>query len=120
MMRPEKFKMLLAIALHLGWKVRQWDVVAAYLQAPLHHQVYVSDINENGDTEYWLLHKALYRLKQAGHKWFKTLQEILRKAGLTQCIRDEGTYVGPQTIIGTHIDDLLAIGSSEEALDKVK
>jgi len=120
MMRPETFKMLLAIALHLGWKVRQWDVVAAYLQAPLHHQVYVSDINEKGETGYWLLHKALYGLKQAGYEWFKTLQEILRKAGLNQCIGDEGTYVGSQTIIGTHVDDLLAIGPSEEALGKVE
>jgi len=48
MMRPETFKILLAIALHLGWKVRQWHVVAAYLQAPLHYQVYVSNVNETG------------------------------------------------------------------------
>jgi len=48
------------------------------------------------------------------------LQETLRKAGLNQCIGDERTYVGPEIIIGTHVDDLLAIGSSEEALGKVE
>jgi len=120
MMRPETFKMLLVIALHRNWTIRQLDVVAAYLQAPLHHEVYVSNINENGETEYWILHKALYGLKQAGHEWFKTLQGILQKAGLNQCIGDKGTYVRSEVIIGTHVDDLLAIGSTEGALDKVE
>jgi len=60
MMRPETFKMLLVVALFRGWEVRQWDVVAAYLQALLHHDVYVSDINEDGEIEYWKLNKALF------------------------------------------------------------
>jgi len=94
--------------------------VAAYLQALLHHEVYVSNVNENGETEYWILHKALYGLEQADHEWFKTLQGILKKAGLNQCIGDEGTYIGSEVIINTHVDNLLAIGPSEEALDKVK
>lgn len=68
MMRPETFKILLVIALHRGWAIRQWDVVAAYLQTTLHHDVYISDINEEGETEYWKLKKALYGLKQAGHE----------------------------------------------------
>jgi len=77
MMRPETLKILLVIALHRGWVIRQWDVVAAYLQATLDYDVYVSDINEQGEVEYWKLNKALYGLKQAGHEWFKTLQKIL-------------------------------------------
>jgi len=120
MMRPETLKMLLAIFLHLGWKVWQWDVLAVYLQGALHHQVYASNVNENGETEYWLSHKVLYGLKQASHEWFKILQEILKRAALYQYIGDEGTYIGPEIIISTHVDDLLAIGSSEEALSKAE
>jgi len=120
MMRPETFKMFLVLALYHNWTIRQLDVVAAYLQAPLHHEVYVSNVNENGETEYWILYKALYGLKQAGHEWFKTLQSILEKAGLNQCIGDEGAYVGPEIIIGTHVDDLLAIGPGNETLDKLE
>lgn len=63
MMRPETLKMLIIIALYKGWAIRQWDVVAAYLQANLHHDVYISDVNENGEMEYWRLNKALYGLK---------------------------------------------------------
>jgi len=122
MMRPETFKMLLVIALFRGWEIRQWDVVAAYLQALLHHDVYVSDINEDGEIEYWKLNKALYGLKQAGHEWFKTLESILNQAGLTQCIGDEGTYrsTNGKQIIGTHVDDLLAIGASNKILDQTE
>ena len=116
-MRPETFKMLLIIALYKGWKIRQWDVIAAYLQADLHHDVYVSDITETGEIEYWKLNKALYGLKQAGHEWFQTLRTILQSCGLFQYIGDKGTYHTKDLIIGTHVDDLLAIRSSNKTLD---
>jgi len=122
MMRPETFKILLVIALHRNWAIRQWDVVAAYLQALLHYDIYISDINENGETEYWKLHKALYGLKQAGHEWYQTLKEILRSAGLERCLGDEGTYVSASgdQIIGTHVDDLIGIAPEESTLDRIE
>ena len=58
MARAETWKILLNLAIQNNWIVRQWDVKAAYLNAPLTHDVYVKDINENGETEYWKLHKA--------------------------------------------------------------
>ena len=66
--------------------------MAAYLQALLEHYVYITDINEEGETEYWKWDKALYGLKQAGHEWFKTLCDILGTFGMHRCIGDEGTY----------------------------
>ena len=68
MMRTETFKILLVIVFYLNWAIRQWDLVAAYLQALLKHNIYISDINEDEETEYWKLYKALYGLKQAGHE----------------------------------------------------
>jgi len=97
-------------------------VVAAYLQALLHHDIYISNINENGETEYWKLHTALYGLKQAGHEWYQTLKEILRSAGLERCLGDEGTYVSASgdQIIGTHVDDLIGIAPEENTLDQIE
>jgi hypothetical protein len=60
MARLETWRILFIIALAKGWKVRQWDIVAAYLQAELKHTVYITDLNENGEIEDWVLHKALY------------------------------------------------------------
>ena len=54
----------------------QFDVKATYLQADLDpaHQIYVQDLTESGETEYWKLHKALHRLKQAGHQWYNRMR----------------------------------------------
>jgi hypothetical protein len=52
-MRSESLRILLIIALAKGWKIHQWDVVAAYLQATLKHgNIYVTDINEGGEIEH--------------------------------------------------------------------
>jgi sirohydrochlorin ferrochelatase len=51
-MRSESLRILLTIALAKGWKIRQWDVVVAYLQATLgRDNIYVTDINEVGALE---------------------------------------------------------------------
>ena len=120
MMRPETLKVLLVIALYKNWEIRQWDVIAAYLQATLHHDVYINDSNEEGEIEYWKLNKALYGLKQAGYEWYKTLERILYAIGLRQCIGDEGTYVAKDIAIATHVDDLIRIAPPGTHLDEVE
>jgi hypothetical protein len=62
MARLETWRVMFTVALSKGWKIRQWDV-AAYLQAKLENTVYITDLNEEGKIEYWILHKALYGLK---------------------------------------------------------
>jgi hypothetical protein len=63
---------------------------------------------------------ALCGLKQVGHEWYEKLRGILEEGGsLKQCIGDEGTYVGNDHLVGTHVDDFLAIGTKEK-LDKVE
>jgi len=74
-----------------------------------HHDVLISDIKKQGKIEYWKLNKALYRLKQAGHEWFKTLEQILATARLHQHIGDKGTY----TNLGTHVGDIVGIAPNE-------
>lgn len=120
MMRPETFKILLVIALYYGWDVRQWDVVAEYLQALLRHDIYISDINEEGEIEYWLLQKALYGLKQSGYEWYQLLIEILKEVDLEQCLGDKVCFTTKSgTTVGTHVDDLLGIGPKDE-LDHIE
>jgi len=112
----------LVIALYRNWAIRQWDVVAAYLQALLKHDIYITDINEDGETEYWKLYKTLYGLKQAGYEWFEMLGDIMKTCGMQQCIGDEGTYVNAKelVIVGTHVDDLLGIAPTEAQLDQAE
>ena len=112
MARSETWRILLALAIQYKWHVRQWDVVAAYLNAPLTHEVYVKD-----GEECWRLHKALYGLKQAGHEWYNTLRNIMNKAGLQQSIGDPGVFLKREAIIiATHVDDMAAFAPDEETI----
>ena len=120
MSRSETWRILLVLAVQNKWAIRQWDVKAAYLQASLTHEVYVQDINENGETEYWRLNKALYGLKQAGHEWYKTLKRIMAQVGLQQSIGDPGCFHKNWLIISTHVDDMMAIAPKETQLDDIE
>ena len=87
-------------------------MVAAYLNAPFTHEVYV----KNGE-EYWRLHKALYGLKQAGHEWYNTLRDIMMKSGLSQCIGDPEVFLKKGSIIiATHVDDMAAFAPIESSI----
>ena len=127
MARSESWRVLLTIAVNTpGWTVMQWDVKAAYLQANLdpNHEIYVKDLTETGETEYWKLHKALYGLKQAGHQWYNRMQNIMTGvAGLTQCIGDPGCFYQGQPatmVLSTHVDDMAGYGPLEELLASAK
>ena len=115
MARSESWRVLLTLAINHKWAGIQWDVKAAYLQADLdpEHQIYVKDLTESGETQYWKLHKALYGLKQAGYQWYNHLQSIMTNAGLTQCIGDPGCFKSPNgdLIISTHVDDMARYGT---------
>ena len=124
MSRSETWRILLTLTIQSSPRlaIRQWDVKAAYLQAPLNHDVYVQDINEKGETEYWKLHKALYGLKQAGHEWYNTMRNIMvTTANLKQSIGDPGCfYKNTGLILSTHVDDMIAIAQTEEELDNLE
>ena len=113
MARSKSWRILLTLAINHGWKVLQWDVKAAYLQAELKHEIYIKDLTETGETEYWKLHKALYGLKQAGHEWYNRMRTIMTSAGLTQCIGDPGCFKGPGIIVSTHVDNMAGYRTHE-------
>ena len=121
MARSESWRVLLTLAINHGSKVLQWDVKAAYLQADLDpsHQIYVKDLTESGEIEYWKLHKALYGLKQAGHQWYNRMRQIMESAGLVQSIGDPGCFYRltpsgiPEIIISTLVDDMAGYGKPE-------
>jgi hypothetical protein len=61
--RPESWRTLLAIAIQNQWDIEQLDIVAAYLNSILYHEIYIKDPKVTGG-KVWKLVKALYGLKQ--------------------------------------------------------
>ncbi|KAK1603751.1 hypothetical protein QYE76_027424 [Lolium multiflorum] len=73
--RLESIRILLAFASHHGFKLQQMDVKNAFLNGPLHEEVYVKQPPGFEDPHFpdhvFKLKKALYGLKQAPRAWFE-------------------------------------------------
>ncbi|KAK1663544.1 hypothetical protein QYE76_051703 [Lolium multiflorum] len=73
--RLESIRILLAFAAHYGFKLQQMDVKSAFLNGPLHEEVYVKQPPGFEDPHFpdhvFKLNKALYGLKQAPRAWFE-------------------------------------------------
>jgi len=64
----------------------QLDIKAAYLNAPLEEEIYVSipPGDKNFGHGYWLLKKAPYGLKQSGRQWYSHFSNFLKNNGFTK------------------------------------
>ncbi|KAK1642763.1 hypothetical protein QYE76_060568 [Lolium multiflorum] len=83
--RLESIRSLLAYASHHNFKVQQMDVKSAFLNGPLHEEVYVKQPPGFEDLNFpnyvYNLDKALYGLKQAPIAWYEHLKELLIDRG---------------------------------------
>ncbi|KAK1629876.1 hypothetical protein QYE76_004191 [Lolium multiflorum] len=73
--RLESIRILLSYASHHNFKLQQMDVKSAFLNGPLHEEVYVKQPpgfeDPNFPNHVYKLDKALYGLKQAPRAWFE-------------------------------------------------
>jgi hypothetical protein len=79
--RLESIRMLLAYAIHHGFKLYQMDVKSAFLNGPIKEELYVeqppSFESEKYSNHIYKLYKALYGLKQAPRAWYECLRDFL-------------------------------------------
>lgn len=121
----DALRIILAIAAKKGWRVRQLDVVTAFLNGRLEERVIMkvppSLVNIFG--EYVQVLKSLYGLKQAARVWFKMLQGYFETIGFTSEQTDESVMMshpsGVHIVIGIYVDDLLITGENDEEIEKV-
>lgn len=118
-MRTKTFRVLLQILNAAEENSgEQWDIKAAFINAPLEEDIYVFQPDGHGvhGTEGMVckLDKALYGLKQAGRAWQKFLSAILLECGFTPLMKDQAVFQchgidGGWCFIGTHVDDLFLV-----------
>ncbi len=114
------YKCLFRINVKCGYKIRQMDVVKAFLYGFLDktiygEQPYLFELNSDFVCR---LRKALYRLKQATQVWYKTFDDFLKKIRLEHLELDHSVLVSQdrQIFLAFYVDDLLIFGSDDSRL----
>jgi hypothetical protein len=105
------FRFLMALAAAFGLKAYQYDVLNAFLNAPLDKPVYVQTpepyVRELG--ELLELKKALYGLKDAPLLWYKHLKETLIKLGLRPVKDVPCLFTNERMIVFFYVDDIVVL-----------
>jgi hypothetical protein len=109
-------RLVTAIAVANDLTEHQVDVGNAYLEATLEQTIYVKppvpETGPDGSPQCWLLHKALYGLRQAGKAWFDCLSTWLLDYGFQRSQLDPCLFVLLDTrgdilcLVPVHVDDL--------------
>jgi hypothetical protein len=101
------------ILLHIENK--QIDYTAAFLQAPIDHDVYVDMPNLfNVKGKVWKLKRAIYGLEDAPRAYFLNTKNKLEELGFRQSDADPCLFISPTVICLIYVDDALFVYKSPE------
>ncbi|KAK1684791.1 hypothetical protein QYE76_045639, partial [Lolium multiflorum] len=122
--RLESIRILLAYASHHNFKLQQMDVKSAFLNGPLHEEVYVKQPSGFEDLNFpnhvYKLDKALYGLKQAPRAWYEHLKELLIDRGFDVGLIDPTLFTkrvnGELFVCQLYVDDII-FGSTNQAFN---
>ena len=119
-------RIILSLAAKFKWNTFQLDIKAAYLNAPLDKEVYVSIPigDKNYGKGYWLLKKSLYGLKQSGRNWNITFSSFLISIGFYQsktesCIFFKKDNNRLTCLLGLYVDDIIITGLDYELINSI-
>ena len=119
---------VLAMAAREKWPVHQIDVKTAYLNASIHHEIYMKMPHDTPDHSLRgatvKLNKALYGLKQAGFEWYSHLRKTLESLNwlsdeLFPC-RFKRAVNGNDYILLVYVDDIIITGPRTEEIIMIK
>ncbi|KAJ1686058.1 hypothetical protein LUZ63_017448 [Rhynchospora breviuscula] len=124
--RPTTIRVVLSLAVHHHWLVRQLDVQNAFLHGDLQERVYMAQppgfVDEAHPNHVCLLSKSLYGLKQSPRAWFHKLCSTLLDIGFCESQYDPSLFISHHdnqlTIILVYVDDILITGSSSILISK--
>ncbi|KAJ4771019.1 Gag/pol [Rhynchospora pubera] len=124
--RPMTIRLVLSLALSLGWTIKQLDVQNAFLHGTLQETVYMSQppgfVDPSYPSHVCRLNKALYGLKQSPRAWFHTLTSALIAYGFCASNYDPSLFVyhyaGSTIVVLVYVDDIIVTGDNSLLLSK--
>ena len=126
--RLDTIRLLISIAATNGWIVHHLDVKTAFLHGELKETVYVSQPEgfevKGSERKVYLLHKALYGLRQAPRAWNHKLNRILLELGFNKCSKEPSVYTKAVNnnilVVAVYVDDLFITGANERNVEEFK
>lgn len=117
-------RVILSIAVHLNWEVRQLDINNAFLNGYLKETVFMHQpegfVDPTKPNHICKLSKAIYGLKQAPRAWFDSLKTALLNWGFQNTKSDPSLFLlkGKDhiTFLLIYVDDIIVTGSSNNFL----
>ncbi|GJP54688.1 hypothetical protein CLOM_g13741 [Closterium sp. NIES-68] len=119
-------RVLLAIAALLGWKIRQMDIVTAFLNGIILEEVYMKQPEglDDGSGRVCRLKKAIYGLKQAPRAWYHKLEEALLAGSFKKSECDPSLFLLQEKdeilMLLVYVDDILLFSASTALLDSAE
>ncbi|WZZ78411.1 hypothetical protein YC2023_098983 [Brassica napus] len=121
-------RIVLSLAVNLGWGLWQMDVKNAFLQGELEDEVYMhpppglEHLVKKGNV--LRLKKAIYGLKQSPRAWYNKLSTTLNGRGFKKSELDHTlfTLTTPSGMIAllVYVDDIIITGSDKEGIIATK
>jgi hypothetical protein len=111
-------RIVLIMTILLNLENKQIDYTAAFLQAPIDHDVYVEMpklFQVKGKV--WKLQRAIYGLKDAPRAYFIHTKNKLEELGFRQADADPCLFISPTVICLIYVDDALFVYKSPEEVD---
>lgn len=122
--KPATIRLLLAIALHFDWPIKQLDVSNAFLHGFLNEEVFMEQpqgfVDRTFPNHVCRLHKAIYGLKQAPRAWYTRLTQALQGLGFTGSLLDTSLFMyhndSVHIYVLIYVDDILVTGSHSSSI----
>jgi hypothetical protein len=119
--KPSTIRLILALVLQFGWKIKKLDVSNAFLHGVLDEEVYMEQPQGFVDLNYadhvCRLHKSIYGLKQAPRAWFTRLSQALVNLEFCGSQVDHSLFTYHLDLVHVfllvYVDDIILTGNHE-------
>ncbi|CAM9708497.1 unnamed protein product [Chrysoparadoxa australica] len=133
--RLTTIRLVLALATHHDWEIYALDIKCAYLQAPVHEDLYIRppqgydpSHDSQGTPLVGKLNKSLYGLKQAGLNWFTEFTAYLASLGFVPLHSDQCVFLlpssssspQPRATLVLYVDDIILTGPDTATLHQTR
>lgn len=124
--KPTTIRLILSIAVTMGWKITHLDVNNAFLNGDLQEEIYMKQpqgFEQGSPMMVCKLNRAIYGLKQASRSWFLAIRSVLLSLGFSQSKADTSLFFRTRKseviYLLLNVDDMLITGFSPSAIKLV-